>query len=95
MQAILKATVFCPIEFFIVPAILTDVKVGIDVQPIRIPYAVDHLSCNAAATFTLSSAEPFLSLEGITVSSGNIKIVNATGFMHNVYKLTLTAANQY
>jgi hypothetical protein len=81
------------IAYSTAPPVLTTVLIGIDTQPIFIPFLTTHSpDYSKPATFTLSpSTDPFTSLTSLTVSGGDVRISGATIAQHGTYNYVLTA----
>jgi hypothetical protein len=92
-----KIAVVCTVtglNFATSPSNLTQLKVGIDTQPLLIPYAVSKTpNCPQIVTFALSGTIPtFVSLQNPQNASGDIQVDGALRTNHGSSTMTLTAS---
>lgn len=76
----------------LIPA-LTTVQVGIDSQPVVVPFATTQFpNCGNQVTFSISpSSDPFMSVQTLAIRDGQWTVNGAVIAQHNTYSYTLTA----
>ena len=79
-NVIVSECVVTTLTFSTSPPASTTVQIGIDSQPVTLPFAVTQTpECNKTIVFTLQVNTPsFIGLTGITASGGNVQISGAT-----------------
>jgi hypothetical protein len=92
-----KIVVVCTVtglNFTTIPPSLTQLEVGIDTQPLLIPYAVSKTpNCPQMVTFALSGTIPtFVSIQNPQNASGDIQVDGALRTNHGSSTMTLTAS---
>ena len=92
-----KIVVVCTVtglNFTTSPPSLTQLEVGIDTQPLLIPYAVSKTpNCPQMVTFALSGTIPtFVSIQNPQNASGDIQVDGALRTNHGSSTMTLTAS---
>lgn len=73
---------------------LTTVEVGIDSQPVTVPFVTTQSpNCGNAVTFSLGpNTDPFMSLVANSIETGEWTVIGATIAHHGNYSYTLTAS---
>ena len=70
-----------------------EIRVGIDVQPLLIPFSTTQSpACANQVIFGLSPSTSFSSVQTTTFNSGNVAVNGALSSNHDSYSMTLTAS---
>lgn len=91
---VIVSCVVTTLTFTTSPPASTTVQVGIDTQPLTLPFAVTQPpACNITITFSpLPTTPAFVTLASITVTGGDVQVKGATITDHNTYLSVIPVA---